>query len=296
VIDISEENIIKVSVPQHRKLFPTNIYGIDIGFTLTKFAFFDGKDLILELKPTVLAEKDIENKCNELLEKRFKLNLTGGGSFKLYNLIREKGHVTLCKEFVANALGCKGLIDFQEGSVTPGPIVVSIGTGTSVVLGYDEIRHLGGTALGGAYFMGLIKALFNITDYNEALSLAKSGNRFNVDLKVADIYDKDDDRVDPLFREMTAASYGKLAANAKKEDFIQSLLWMLGENIGTISCLFANSEKVSSIIFCGGFLRDNRILKRVLKMICRFHKKHVSFLKYPEFMGAVGAMIYGEDK
>jgi len=73
---------------------------------------------------------------------------------------------------------------------------------------------LGGSAMGGGFFMGLIKLLFNMDDYFDAIELVRKGNRFNVDLKVADIYDIDDTRVDKLFREFTAASLGKI-----KKDF-----------------------------------------------------------------------------
>ena len=56
-----------------------------------------------------------------------------------------------------------------------------------MVLKTDSFKHLGGSAMGGSFFMALMKTLFKITDYEEAINLAQKGNRYNVDLKVSDI-------------------------------------------------------------------------------------------------------------
>ena len=159
----------------------------------------------------------------------------------------------------------------------------------------DSIKHLGGTAMGGGFFMGIIKALFNLNDFQEAINLAKSGNRYNVDLKVSDIYDPDDNRVDLLFREFTAATFGKIDLNynmnnLKKEDFIDSLICMIGENIGTIANLMADTNDISTIVFCGGFLRENKIVKKILSIMCKVNRKKAIFLKNSEFCAAIGAL------
>ena len=144
--------------------------------------------------------------------------------------------------------------------------------------------------------MGLIKALFNISDYNEALNLGKKGSRYNVDLKVSDIYDPNDNRIDAIFREFTAASLGKIDINydnknMKKEDFINSLICMIGENIGTIANLISETNDLTNIIFCGGFLRENKILRKILSLLCVVNKKKAIFLKNSEFSAAIGALF-----
>jgi pantothenate kinase len=144
--------------------------------------------------------------------------------------------------------------------------------------------------------MGLIKALFNLYDFEESITLAKEGNRYNADLKVSDIYDPEDDRVDLIFREFTAASLGKIdynyePNNMKKEDFINSLICMIGENIGTIANLMAENTDLTNIVFCGGFLKENRILRKILSLLCSVNKKKAIFLKNSEFAAAIGALF-----
>ena len=63
--------------------------------------------------------------------------------------------------------------------------------------------------------MGIIKLVLKMDDFTEVLQLAKKGNRYNLDLKVSDIYDPEDTRVDLIFREFTAASFGKINVTSK---------------------------------------------------------------------------------
>ena len=50
--------------------------------------------------------------------------------------------------------------------------------------------------------MGLIKLLFNMDDYFDAIELVRKGNRFNIDLKVADIYEIEDTRIDNITQDV----------------------------------------------------------------------------------------------
>ncbi len=290
MIEIFDKNIIKIIINTENYNPPKNTYGIDIGYTLTKFVYIKKDNLILFTKPTSIIKKTIETELQELIKKGFLLNLTGGGAFSIYKLLNQENKCKLIKEFEANAYGAKRMLTMQSGKLFTRAIIVCLGTGTSIVLLDKEARHLGGTALGGGYFIGLVQKLFEINDYDKALKLAKIGNRYNVDLQVSDIYDKQDPRIDSLFREFNAASLGRLNPQANIQDYINSILCMLGENIGTISCLFAETEHVNEIIFCGGFLKNNRVLIKVLKMICRYHNKKAIFLKNPEYVGSIGTL------
>lgn len=133
-------------------------------------------------------------------------------------------------------------------------------------------------------------------NFLKAINLAKKGNRYNVDLKVSDIYHSDDKRIDLLFREFTAASLGKINENfdlksLKQEDFITSIICLIGENLGTIANIMADKNDISNIVFCGGFLKKNRIIKKILSLVCKINKKKSIFLKNSEFSAAVGALI-----
>ena len=224
------------------------------------------------------------------------INFTGGKCFHLFQTYSRDVKTNLINEFEANVKGIETLYLLEKKKVLPPSLIVTIGTGTSVVSKNDLYEHLGGTAMGGGFFMGLIKAIFNINNFQEAMNLAKNGNRYNVDLKVSDIYAPEDDRVDLLFREFTAASLGKIDLSfnvnmLKKEDFINSLICMIGENIGTIANLMADKNDIGTIVFCGGFLKENKIARKLLSFMCRVKNKKAIFLKNSEFSAAIGALI-----
>ena len=285
----------RIEIPLKGKWIPSNIVGVDMGHSLTKIAYKEGDSLILTSCSTPTESENLENKFLDFLEKENQIILTGGKAFHLFNSLQGKGEVLLLREFHANGMGSHYMLNFQPESFFKGQVVVCIGTGTSIVSFIPQeskAEHLGGTALGGGFFMGFVKSLFLIDDYQEAIGCAKSGDRFNVDLKVSDIYEDKDPRVDPIFREVTAASLGKLVATPRKEDLIQSIMWAIGENIATIACAFAEQIDLETVIFMGGFLKINRLLKRALKIVCSYNKKKAVFMKYPEFVGAFGALYY----
>ncbi|MFX1554523.1 MAG: type II pantothenate kinase, partial [Promethearchaeota archaeon] len=98
------------------------------------------------------------------------------------------------------------------------------------------------------------------------------------------------------FREVTAASLGKIDENynteyLNKEDFITSIICLIGENLGTIATILADNNDVTNIVFCGGFLIENKILKKILSLLCKVNKKKAIFLKNSEFCAAIGALL-----
>ncbi len=275
---------------------PADTIGVDMGQTLSKIAYLNGDKLQLSyfLTQTDLTSLKIALESNV---KQFKkINFTGGKSFNLYRNYSKTVETKLINEFEANVKGIEILYLLEKKKELSPSLIVTIGTGTSMVSKKDSIEHLGGTAMGGGFFMGLIRILFNSDNFQEALNLAKKGNRYNVDLKVSDIYAPEDDRVDLLFREFTAASLGKIDLsftmnNLKKEDFINSIISMIGENIGTMANLMADNNDILSIVFCGGFLKENRLAKKMLSLICKINKKKAIFLNNSEFCAAIGALL-----
>ncbi|MFX1344620.1 MAG: hypothetical protein ACFFAI_05910, partial [Promethearchaeota archaeon] len=98
-----------------------------------------------------------------------------------------------------------------------------------------------------------------------------------------------------LFREFTAASLGKVDVNynmnnLEKEDFINSLICMIGENIGMVANLMADTNELSTIVFCGGFLKENKIARKILSVMCRINERKAIFLKNSEFCAAIGVL------
>lgn len=286
----------KIIINENTIQIPLDRIGIDMGQSLSKIAYLESTELTFFSFPTQTSILRIKDFLNSKRGQANILSFTGGKSFNLYKAYSKDFKTKIINEFEANVKGIEFLYKVEKKKELPRSLIITIGTGTSMVLNNDNYEHLGGSALGGGFFMGLIKALFNLNDYEEALNLARKGNRYNVDLKVSDIYSPDDDRIDLLFREFTAASLGKIndvfnIEFLKKEDFINSTICLIGENLGIIATNIAENNDVSDIVFCGGFLKENKILKNILSLLCNVNKKKAIFLKNSEFCAAIGALI-----
>jgi len=289
----------------------SDVVGIDIGQSLTKVAYRKENEIVLSMTQTGSDFREIIEFL-DFNRKNFNfINFTGGKAFSLYKKYSNETKTNLINEFEANIEGLEFLYKHYKNRALPASLVVTIGTGTSIVLKSDNVKghsdsnhflnanfeHIGGSAMGGGLFMGLIKLLFNMDNYFDAIDLARKGNRFSVDLKVADIYDIEDTRVDKLFRVFTAASLGKIKKDfdinsLKKEDLINSLIGIIGENIGTIATLMAEKYNVKNIVFCGGFLMGNKTVKQILSLLCKLKRKKSIFLKNSEYCGAIGALLF----
>ncbi|TES95061.1 MAG: hypothetical protein E3J90_10410 [Promethearchaeota archaeon] len=289
-----EQNTIKILLEQTQFKIPSDTIGIDVGISLVKISYLKDNEIILKIGETNF--KEIEEFLDENKSKFNKINFTGGKAYTLYKKYSNSITTNLINEFEANIRGIEFLYESYKKKALPPSLIATLGTGTSLVLKRDKIEHVGGSAMGGGFFMGLIKLLFNMSEYFDAIELIRRGNRFNIDLKVADIYDIEDTRVDKLFREFTAASLGKInkdfdSKSLKKEDFISSLIGIIGENIGTIATLMAENYNLKNIVFCGGFLLENKPLKQILSLLCKLKRKKAIFLKNSEYCGAIGALI-----
>lgn len=278
---------------------PQNVIGIDLGQSLTKIAYLHNDELYLLIHPTqddydYINKNLLENKLTEM-----QLNLTGGKAYYYQKQLSQKYKSTIFNEFEANVKGIDFLFNLKKSKNLPEALITTIGTGSSMILKKESspicYEHLGGSALGGGFFMALIKLLYDITSYDEAIDLAQQGDRYKVDLKVSDIYSPEDQRVNAIFREFTAASLGKINTRGKienynKQDLLNSLICMIGENIGTIAVEQAKNHNVKYLIFCGGFVSNNKPLKQVLTMLCTINKKKAMFLNHSIFAGAIGAL------
>ena len=274
----------------------TNMIGIDLGQTLTKISYYDDEQLVLLLHPTVitydflfqfLEQKDFSNK---------KINITGGKGYDFRKMIEKKHNTSIFGEFEANVSGIEFLYQLKNKNVLPDCLIITIGTGTSMILKKEKYEHIGGSALGGGFFMALIQLLFSMDNFNDSIKLASRGNRYNVDLKVADIYSPEDTRVSSLFRQFTAASLGKISSTTKSDDYqkadlLNSLICMIGENVGTIAIEKAKSHKVKNLVFCGGFLLKNKTLQKLLLLLCTYNQMKAIFLDHSIFSGALGMLL-----
>ena len=283
----------KISLDKVNIKFPTDIIGIDMGQTLTKVAYIEDNFLKLFIIPTQSDLKEIRTFLNSKKGHFNKFIFTGGKAFSLNKEFSNELESRLLNEFEANSKGIETLFFLNKNKELPPSLIISIGTGTSIVLKKESFQHLGGTALGGGFFMGLLKLIYNETNYLDSVKSAIKGDRYGIDLKVSDIYHVEDNRVDNIFREFTAASFGKIddIKSVNKEDLLHSVISLIAENIGMLASFLADKENVKNMIFCGGFTIDNKILRKAISRICMFQKKKAVFLNNAEFMGAIGALL-----
>jgi len=163
---------------------------------------------------------------------------------------------------------------------------VSLGTGTSVLSVEDgHVARVGGTALGGGTVLGLGKLLLGVESFAELTALAERGDRRSVDLMVGDVYRSTDA---PLLRDLTAASFAKLAST-EPEDLASALMGLVGENVALLCGGFARHSSIEGVVYCGSTLSENPPLRRIVAEITTLFGHRPCFLAGGAFCGAVGA-------
>lgn len=210
---------------------------------------------------------------------------TGGGADRLGSHLAgvPVAHVT---EFDAWARGAP-VLAAAEGVPLPGRyLLVSLGTGTSVLsCESGRVGRVGGTALGGGTVLGLGRLLLGTASFTELAGLAARGDRRTVDLLVADVYRG---AQAPLLRDLTAASFAKLAST-RREDLAHALMGLVGENVALLCGGFARGLSIESVVYCGSTLHGNPALREIVETITTLFGHHPVFLAQGAFCGAVGA-------
>ena len=224
-------------------------------------------------------------------------------------------------------------LDTTSGAVVdvacPSPLypflLVNLGSGVSVlrVTGPREFTRVGGTACGGATFLGLARALTGVSDFRELMTMAARGNVLRVDKLVGDIYGRDGCVDLGMPAHLTAASFGKLATasaadtgrEGHADDIVASLLRMVvqasvvlakalvtsGGGIGGGSGEGAEggeggsgkaSTPMDRIFFVGGFVgaRENELARRMIAESMAQVGGRAIFCKHAEFLGALGSL------
>jgi type II pantothenate kinase len=196
-------------------------------------------------------------------------------------------------------------------------LVVNMGSGVSILRvsnspGYngfvrqcssagagDSFARLGGTACGGATFLGLARSMTSANTFEEALALAAKGDATKLDKQVSDIYGVDGTRSLGLPADITAVNFGKLVEGdtgmATEADIAASLLKMVVQQSVILARTLAhqqapNSDRRLPIFFVGGFLDGNDVGHRTIAQSLRL-LDHVQahFLRHADFLGALGA-------
>lgn len=264
------------------------VAGVDVGATLAKTVVraADGS-LHHRLGPAAALD---ELACQLDRDAPSSIGLTGGGAEAL--LRRLERPCLRINEFAAWNAGSSALLRNQYLSASDRHLVVSVGTGTSVLLvdGLSASR-LGGTALGGGTVLGLGAALLSSQRFEEIAELASRGDRRRVDLLVSDIYRAGEI---PLASELTASNFGRLGrdpAAATREDLAHAIMGLVGENVALVCAGLSAAAQVPRIVFGGSTLRNNPALVTILEQITSAMGREPVFLRGGEFAGALGSLL-----
>ena len=261
--------------------------GIDVGATLCKLALQRG-----EIHTARHASSDlpaVRDSAAGWGPRR--IGATGGGAATLGSALTGVP-VRLVAEFDAWAAGAR-LLAALEGVALPSRyLLVSLGTGTSVLaIGPGGAARAGGTALGGGTLLGLGRLLLGLESFAAISRLAGTGDRRRVDLLISDVYRE---ARFTLPGDLTAASFAKLDSD-RSEDLAHALMGLVGENVALISGALARNAVAEAIVYCGSTLEDNPVLVGILREITEVFGQRPLFLARGAFCGAVGAAALAAD-
>jgi type II pantothenate kinase len=180
------------------------------------------------------------------------------------------------------AIGCGGL--FLAGLKKA--LVVSMGTGTAIVIADGrEVRHIGGSGIGGGTLIGLSRYILNTTDFYNIVDLASKGNLGNVDLNIRDISQVEMGNI-PL--SATASNFGKHSDLANQADLALGLINMVCQTIGMM-CVFASrEEKIDQIVLTGKLVRLPQA-RSIFSRLGKLFGKRFIIPEYAEYSTAVGS-------
>lgn len=262
---------------------PRTGIGIDAGSTLAKVAVAVDGALTLSRHP--VADRDALLAL-AAAHPDAPLAVTGAGAAPLADAMPGRAPA-LVSEFDALAAGARALLARAALAVADPFLVVSVGTGTSVVLvDGNTATRVGGTAMGGGTLLGLGALLCGTDDYATLANLAAEGDRQMVDLLVRDVYPQG---VDELMGGLTAANFGRLRSR-EPQDVAHGLCGLLGENLGLMCGALAQLHRATEVLYCGATLIDNPALTGILVGTTTFAGAPAQVLPDGAYCAALGCL------
>ena len=225
-------------------------------------------ELILEF----IKENNVPEKSVEVIA------VTGVGAEKCrFDGVNAK--IAYIPEIEATGLGGSWLTKLDEA------IIISIGTGTSLVLARNgSFTHIGGTGVGSGTLRGISKKMFGTTDLREFFELAGQGNRLTVDITIGDLFSG----TDTLPQDLTASNLAKASDDATKADWAMALINTVMEVAGSHAALACNGYNVKNVVITGG-ISQTQIAKVVYDGFTKLYKLNYVIPEYSGFATAIGA-------
>lgn len=265
------------------------IIGLDIGGSTTKIVGIRDHELLeplsVEASDPVASAAGALGKflsINDLAISNIKLiRMTGVGASFIHKDILGIA-VSKVEEFKALGHGGLYLSGLQKA------IIVSMGTGTALVKAHGNcISHIGGTGVGGGTIIGLSKAMLNLSDFENIIALAETGDLSLVDLSISDISQADIGKLPPT---LTASNFGKMSDKAGKNDLLKGILNLVFQTIGMMAVLAAKAEKDKDIVISGNLIKVPQAAK-TFSELSKLYGVNFHMPKHAQYCTAIGAAI-----
>lgn len=269
-----------------------NILSMDIGSTNTKMLLYDSnkKEYIKEKK---LKTIDFKKAIQEAIEqgKTIPFNIekiiaTGTGSL---NIPDEYGNTPIIKIREFDAIGTGGLASTNEKEA----MIVSVGTGTAMVYASESgCTYLGGSALGGGTFTGVLKRILSNKDasFDELVEAASKGNTENVDILIKDVCKGN---IENLNENDTVSNIGALQKPYTQNDFAAGIANMIFENIVIIASLHKKIlNKPNLLIVYTGSIVSDAYIQGLIQKTSNFTKDKFIVTEDSSFIMTKGALQY----
>jgi type II pantothenate kinase len=240
-----------------------SIIGIDLGSTLIKIINSDKKGNLIH--KMILLENDYVKAFNMFVSSNNidinaidKVILTGIGISRVKEKEISGIEIELEDEFLSTAKGALVLSKKKE------TIIASMGTGTAFVrVQGNDIKHLGGTGVGGGTILSLCDRFLETNSFEEIVELASKGDLSRVDLRIGDITTSE---IETLPKDLTACNFGKLEAKANNSDIALGVINMVFEVVGMMAVFVSKNDNIKDVVVIGS-LTVMEQGKRVFEML-----------------------------
>jgi type II pantothenate kinase len=268
------------------------VLGIDVGGSTTKIVGFRNNDECVGMLQ-VAADDQITSAfgafgkfCAEYgirMSDIKKIMVTGVGASYI-----EKGMydipTTRVDEFIANGIGGLKLAALSEA------YIVSVGTGTALVKASGtDIKHLGGSGVGGGMLLSLCERFAGVHSFAGITEIAKDGDLSAVDLRLCDI---SREQIGNLPPDTTVSNFGNLRDNAKPADVVLGFMNMIFESVGMMAVFATLGGNVKDVVLIGA-LSGAEHAAVVFENLAKLHpaiRFHIP--KDAIFATAVGAALF----
>jgi len=266
------------------------ILGIDVGGSTTKIVGLDADGECVgmmsaeandQLTSAFGAFGKFTATCGLAMSDVRQIAVTGVGSSYLSDGIYDIP-TNRVGEFEAIGLGGLKLAGLDEA------IMVSVGTGTALVRASNgQIRHLGGSGVGGGTLRNLAGRFAGAYHFSTITEMAASGDLSAVDLTLGDI---SREKIGNLPPDTTVANFGNLKDTATHADIVLGLINMIFESIGMMAVFAASNDSVKDIVLVGSLSVMDRA-EPVFEGLANMHGLRFHIPKNAKYATAMGAAL-----